>query len=193
MKYIAALWVIAVAVWLAAPAQATLGGEVPSPDTCDYPAVGHSGMYGGIVDVYIYVCDFPTEVNGAHHHCEYGGAVAQAQAGVSIMFFTANISGNVGVITGWCDWVCPDGWLSDAPNPPGGWKNYIIPRPCKSRAPPPPSPWATPDNPNPPPPEPPPPVDQTQPLVPTPWQPGLNPGLQTNPGSLPQIPQEPRH
>lgn len=181
------LWIVAVLIFAAAPARADLGGEVPSPGTCDYPAVGHSGNY---FNVYVYVCDFPTEVNGAHHHCEYGGAMIQGQAGISIAFFNANLSGNLGVISGWCDWLCPSGERADQPNPPGGWKNFMIARTCKPVGPPPLSPWGTVDNPNPPPPTPAA-VDQMQPIVQAPWQPGLNPGTQTNPGALPSIPQEP--
>jgi hypothetical protein len=117
-------------------AHADPGGQIPAPGLCEYPGIGGSGM---IMSSYYYWCDFPTELNGSHHHCELGGFAIQANGnvGVNIMMFSAGvgISGNIGGITGSCTWRCPDNTLAQAPNPPGGWKDGIIPTKCKTIGP----------------------------------------------------------
>jgi fermentation-respiration switch protein FrsA (DUF1100 family) len=139
------LWLTAVLVFLAAPARADLGGAVPSPGNCDYPAVGNWGLDGP--GVYHWVCDFPTEVNGAHHHCQAGGAATNITLGVSFMFVNASMSTPTGVMPGICYWACPDLSVSEPPNPPGAWKSYIRPAACKTVAP---NPLAPPPPPEPP-------------------------------------------
>lgn len=134
------LWPLAVLCIWAAPARADVGGEVPGPGLCDYPAIGGSGAEFG---AYHYVCDFPTEINGSHHHCQYGGGMIQGNLGVSFMFVNASITTPLGVLEGVCYWACPDMSVSDPPNPPGAWKSYIRPAACKTigpnpTAPPPP-------------------------------------------------------
>jgi hypothetical protein len=115
MKRLASLG-IAATVWvgLTIPvAQADIGGNVPGPGVCDYPGMGGSGMDMG---AYHYWCDFPTEENGSHWHCEYGGGAGRQTP--------------LGVLEGSCSFRCPDGSLSAAPNPPGAWKNAITPNEC---------------------------------------------------------------
>jgi hypothetical protein len=121
--------------------KADVGGEVPAPGLCEYPFVGHSMMVGAgpAANVYVYVCDGPTEENGAHWHAELGGeaTTAAVQAGVSMMFVNASVSasGNLGFIGGVTGWRCPDNTEADWPNPPGAWKNKIHPSVCKSIGP----------------------------------------------------------
>ena len=95
---------------------------------CDYPGIGRSGVEG---PAYHYYCDFPIEINGTHWHCDYGGGMMQAQAGVSIMMFNASIQTPLGVLEGSCSWRCPDMTMGAAPNPPGAWKNHITPIKCE--------------------------------------------------------------
>jgi hypothetical protein len=136
------LLALAVMACLCAPeAHAGPDGTIPAPGLCDYPGIGGSGQ---IMNVYNYWCDFPTEINGSHWHCELGGADLQAAvtAGLSISFFnlSGTLSGQVGAIVGSCSWRCPDSSISGAPNPPGAWKNYIEPAKCKPIGAPPPRP-----------------------------------------------------
>ena len=158
---------------LTAPlARAEVGGEVPAPGLCEYPGVGASHMIGAgpFTTVYVYVCDFPTEINGSHWHAELGGDAVQAalSAGITLGPFNAGggLTGNLGYIGGSTSWRCPDNSISEPPNPPGAWKNHITPSKCKTIAPnpdlPPPDPdippapdnhataaVTNPDNPNP--------------------------------------------
>jgi hypothetical protein len=108
------------------------GGVIPAPGLCEYPGVGSSGQ---IMNAYYYWCDFPTEINGSHHHCVLGGFVIDGSVGVSILMFNAGVSGHIGGITGSCSWRCPDNSLAAQPNPPGGWKDPIKPIVCKSIGP----------------------------------------------------------
>lgn len=126
-------------MWLfssAHKAHSDVGGEVPSPGLCEYPGVGVSSM---INNVYTYSCDFPTEINGSHWHCELAGAALQAAitAGVNIAFLSVggSLSGNVGGIGGSCSFRCPDSTLAATPNPPGAWKSYINPSRCQTIGP----------------------------------------------------------
>jgi hypothetical protein len=119
-----------------AVAQADPGnaGAGPSPGLCDYPAVCGSGDDGALLAGYYYWEDFPTELNGSHRHCEWGGAQASGSlaVGFSMMFtVAAGTSGPVGGVNGSCFYVCPDMQRAEMPNPPGGWKDAIIPRKCQ--------------------------------------------------------------
>lgn len=121
---------------------------------------------------YYYYCDFPTEINGSHWHCEWGGFAIQAVGGVSIMMFSAGISGNVGGLTGSCTWRCPNLTMAAPPNPPGAWKDYVAPTRCKTvgpnpdvEAPPPVPPPPTSEPPPPPPVAPGPPLADLLPSV----------------------------
>lgn len=126
MKTEAAVCVSAVAfgfcasIFLTPPAKA---------DTqCPYPGVGIlnanvAGIAGGF-------CDFPTEINGAHWHCQ-GGSVGLglAATGVGVGSMGTLGVGSVGQGVGGvsCNWRCPDGTDAPAPNPPGAWKQYLVP------------------------------------------------------------------
>jgi len=91
-------------------------------DLCPYPGVGSGGgalfAQGGF-------CDYPTEINGSHMHCEAGGfgvngVVGGASGGGSVAFGGAGI----GALS--CTWRCPDGSMAPAPNPPGLWRTYMV-------------------------------------------------------------------
>lgn len=135
MKLAAGLAILACAATLTAPtARASVDGNVPGPGLCDYPGIGQTGM---IMGEYNYLCDFPTEENGSHWHCEYGGAVIQGQIGISIALLRAGIQLPIGALEGSCSWRCPNNTLAAAaPNPPGAWKDHLRPRACITAAPP---------------------------------------------------------
>lgn len=126
-------------VFLAPAAIAGPDGTVPSPGLCDYPGVGVSFQ---VMNVWHYNCDFPTEINGSHWHCELDGVDLQGAvtAGISISMFSlaGTLSGQIGGIFGSCSWRCPDLTLARQPNPPGAWKSYLAPVECKSVGPAPP-------------------------------------------------------
>ena len=91
-------------------------------DLCPYPGVGSGGGalfgQGGF-------CDYPTEINGSHMHCEAGGfgvngIVGASNGGGSFAFGGAGI----GALS--CTWRCPDGAMAPAPNPPGLWREYMV-------------------------------------------------------------------
>lgn len=134
MKRVAALFLAIAApaalIVVAAPAHGDVDGSVPGPGLCSYPGTCTSGAAFGEYD---YASAFPTEINGAHWQCLYGGAMYSGNAGVSIMFVNASITSPLGVLRGACWWACPDAVLSlaQAPNPPGAWKNYLKPEKCK--------------------------------------------------------------
>jgi hypothetical protein len=111
------------------------GGSVPAPGVCDYPAIGSSGLDGP--GVFHYVCDYPTEINGSHHHCQWGGAATLLTLGASALVFNAAISTQTGVVEGVCWWACPDMSVSAPPNPVAAWQNSraIKPAVCKTVAP----------------------------------------------------------
>ena len=77
--------------------------------------VGHGGF-----------CDYPTEINGAHMHCETGGF---GLGGGFAFTDTGGFGGSVspGISGASCTWRCPDGTMAPAPNPPGAWKEYVVP------------------------------------------------------------------
>jgi hypothetical protein len=127
-NWLAAL--VSALILLAAPGHADVDGSVPGPGLCSYPGTCTSGAAFGEYD---YASAFPTEINGSHWQCLYGGAMYSGNAGVSIMFFNASITSPLGVLRGACWWACPDAVLSlaEQPRPPGAWKNYMVPSKCK--------------------------------------------------------------
>ena len=102
---------------------------VSNADTqCPYPGVGVLGVNVGPIAGGF--CDFPTEINGSHWHCQGGGV----NLGLGVLGNTVGGSGNLGFtqsgagISGLsCNWRCPDGVDAPAPNPPGAWKEYLVP------------------------------------------------------------------
>lgn len=187
MRIVLAL--LAVLILGAPLAHADVGGEVPAPGLCEYPFIGASMMIGAgpVANVYTYTCDGPTEVNGSHWHAELGGEAVQAavQAGITMMFFSANVSaaGNLGAIGGSTSWRCPDNTLAEAPNPPGAWKNHLNPTKCKSvgAAPPPPG---TPPS------EPPAEVGAAQNAINNPVAPAVTDPVNPNPGANQNNPRQ---
>jgi hypothetical protein len=105
-------------------------GPGPAPSLCAYPGVGDAGVAGALVPGYWYWCDFPTELNGSHWHCQYMGAAGSGSAGFSMMV-SVGMTGLVGGLIGGCHFVCPSGLLAQTPNPPGGWKDAIRPTQCQ--------------------------------------------------------------
>jgi hypothetical protein len=91
-------------------------------DLCSYPGVGSGG--GALFGQGAF-CDYPTEINGSHLHCEAGGfgvngIVGGATNGGSFAF------GGAGIAALSCTWRCPDGAMAPAPNPPGLWRQYMV-------------------------------------------------------------------
>jgi hypothetical protein len=113
-------------------ASAGPGGFVPGPGVCDYPGIGGSNYEAGATSYY---CDFPTEENSTHWHCEYGGwnlggPGGNGSIGGAFMGFGLTIpAGDIGAAIGGCSWRYPDNTVGPAPNPPGAWKNYLVPTP----------------------------------------------------------------
>lgn len=122
-----------VGIAVAGKAHANVDGSIPGPGLCDYPGIGASGLDGP--GVYHYVCDMPLEINGSHHHCQYGGAATLLNAGVNLLIFQASVTTQTGVLEGACWWACPDLSISAPPNPVGAWGNYVKPVACKTVAP----------------------------------------------------------
>lgn len=100
----------------------TIPGPPAHADICAYPGVGVGARvifpYGGF-------CDYPTEINGSHMHCEIGGAGLGGGISGSGDSVTASLGG-LGVGGASCTWRCPDGTMAPAPNPPGAWKSYLV-------------------------------------------------------------------
>lgn len=190
------LWLAALLIFGCGVARSDVGGSVPSPGGCDYPAVG---TFGAAFGEYDYACQFPVEENGSRHTTLYGGGMwtVQYTAGVSFLMFNASVSPYVptGVLRGITYWACPDFSMSDAPNPPGAWKAFLKPKPCKTIAPEPqllrdgmpPPPLGAP-----PPPDPPAPIVQPPPPEPPADQPAQLPN-QTNPTAPAPFQQEEHH
>ena len=106
----------------ASHAKADVGGSL-----CKYPGVGVAVNVGGVDGFF---CDYPTEINGAHWHCQGGGAgLGLASTGVAIGGMGTLGIGGVGQGVGGlsCNWRCPDNTDAPAPNPPGAWKDYLVP------------------------------------------------------------------
>jgi hypothetical protein len=116
---VVAVIAICLGVWfIATPAPA-------HADTlCPYPGVGILGA--NVVGIGGGFCDFPTEINGAHWHCQGGGINLGGVAGVADNGLSAGANpAGVGGLS--CNWRCPDGTDAPAPNPPGLWKDYLVP------------------------------------------------------------------
>jgi hypothetical protein len=94
-----------------------------SADVCMYPG---NGMGVNIIFGHGGFCDYPTEINGSHMHCEAGGAGLGGGLGLAGDSGSLGIGGT-GIGGASCTWRCPDGVLSPAPNPPGMWRGYMVP------------------------------------------------------------------
>lgn len=130
MKYLLCILIFACSLIAGAPlAKSDLGGEVPSPGNCDYPAQGTWGLDGP--GVYHWLCVMPVEENGSRHTCITLGAATQLTIGVSFPIISASVQTPTGIIEGLCYYACPDLSPADWPNPPGAWKSYIVPHKCK--------------------------------------------------------------
>lgn len=104
-------------------ANAGPGGYIPGPGMCDYPGIGSSGQIAGGE---WYYCDFPTEINSSHWHCEYGG-YSLAGGGIATQNFGGFVAPNIlGAVGGACSWRWPDNTPAIAPNPPGAWKTIMV-------------------------------------------------------------------
>jgi hypothetical protein len=94
-------------------------------DICTYPGVGWGANVllgrGGF-------CDYPTEINGSHMHCEAGGFGLGGSGSLNGDNGSLGIGGS-GVGGASCTWRCPDNTLAPAPNPPGAWHTYLVPKP----------------------------------------------------------------
>jgi hypothetical protein len=105
----------------APPAHADLGF------LCQYPGIGIGVDVGGVTGAF---CDFPTEINGAHWHCQSGGihlGIGGALTGLGngVNAGAAGVGQGIGGLS--CNWRCPDNMDAPAPNPPGAWKEYLVP------------------------------------------------------------------
>lgn len=103
---------------------------------CPYPMTGFSVKVQIAVEAGGGFCDGPTEINGSHWHCEFGGAVAGG-GGIAltpIQGFTIGgiASGGIGGGGKGCSWRCPDSSLTTQPNPPGAWRDYLVVRPANN-------------------------------------------------------------
>ena len=92
-------------------------------DLCPYPGVGSGGgalfAQGGF-------CDYPTEINGSHMHCEAGGFGVNGILGGATSGGGTFAFGGAGIAGLSCTWRCPDGAIAPAPNPPGLWREYMV-------------------------------------------------------------------
>ena len=107
--------------WRAPPAHADLGF------LCQYPGVGIGVNIGGVTGAF---CDFPTEINGSHWHCQSGGVAlglggAFTGIGGGANLGVAQAGQGIGGLS--CNWRCPDNTDAPAPNPPGAWKDFLVP------------------------------------------------------------------
>ena len=95
---------------------------------CDYPAVLTGATVFFAQGSY---CDWPTEINGSHMHCEAGGLGVDAGAAIGGGSTLGLGGAGVGGVS--CTWRCPDNTMAPAPNPPGAWKWYMVavPNACK--------------------------------------------------------------
>jgi len=113
--------ILASAAWLFPP-------TAHADTQCPYPGVGILNV--NIIGIGGGFCDFPTEINGAHWHCQGGGASLGLGGALTGIGQGANL-GIAGVGQGIsgvsCNWRCPDGVDAPAPNPPGMWKEYLVP------------------------------------------------------------------
>lgn len=96
---------------------------------CDYPAVTNASQTFFVGGAY---CDWPTEINGSHMHCEQGGVGVNSEANIGGPATLGLGGAGVGGLS--CTFRCPDNSMAPAPNPPGAWKWYItvpVPNACK--------------------------------------------------------------
>jgi hypothetical protein len=91
-------------------------------DLCQYPGVG---VGAGVIVGRGGYCDYPTEINGSHLHCEGGGFGLGGVLGLQGDNGSFS-SGGSGIAGASCTWRCPDGVTSPAPNPPGLWREYMV-------------------------------------------------------------------
>jgi hypothetical protein len=99
----------------------TLSAPEAEAEYCQYPAVGYAADLIAGRGAY---CDYPTEINGSHLHCEGGGfgfGGSDSSGGLGIAPF--------GIGGASCTWRCPDNTFAPAPNPPGAWETYMVPQP----------------------------------------------------------------
>lgn len=134
MKILAALICFVIVTSNCTVAQADIGGQIPGPGLCDYPAVCDVGAEMG---AYHYRSAMPVEENGSQHVCTYGGAMVQGVASLNLVIVQAGLSAPIGALEGGCHWLCPDGSPAAAPRPPGAWRNAIVPTACVPLGPPP--------------------------------------------------------
>jgi hypothetical protein len=126
-KFVMALgFIVAAVLFACGVARADMGNPAGGigPGLCDYPAICVSGMAGGgVAAMYWFFSDEPTEINGSHRHCEYGGAVTQFTGGLSFLMFSAQVSAPVGGLVGGCSYRCPNNAQAEElmPNPPSMW------------------------------------------------------------------------
>ena len=79
---------------------------------CDYPAVLTGATVFFSQGAY---CDWPTEINGSHLHCEAGGLGVDAGAAIGGGATLGLGGAGVGGVS--CTWRCPDNSMAPAPNP----------------------------------------------------------------------------
>lgn len=98
---------------------------------CQPPGQGSGAQVNVIISAGGQFCDGPTEVNLSHLHCESGGgginggAIGLAPSIGGLTFGGFGGSGFGGQMEG-CHYLCPDGSIAPAPNPPGvGAKEYL--------------------------------------------------------------------
>src|SRR5258707_13250801 len=111
--------VVCVSMALGFGASVVLSPPAKADTQCPYPGVGVlNANVGGIAGGF---CDFPTEINGAHWHCQ-GGSGGLGLAGTGGGVGSMGTLGLAGVGQGGggvsCNWRCPGGTGSPAPNPP---------------------------------------------------------------------------
>ena len=122
MKTQAAVCVSMVTLSFGAPV--VMSPSAKADTQCPYPGVGILNVnVGGVGGGF---CDFPTEINGSHWHCQGGGAslgLAATGVGVGSMgtLGLAGVGQGVGGVS--CNWRCPDGTDAPAPNLPARGKN----------------------------------------------------------------------
>lgn len=119
------IWLVSIMVFSAA---CFAPPPTSSAGLCDYPAVLTGGTVFFSQGAY---CDWPTEINGSHMHCEAGGIGVDAGAAIGGGATLGLGGAGVGGVS--CTWRCPDNSMAPAPNPPGAWKWYMVPVPnaCK--------------------------------------------------------------
>lgn len=92
---------------------------------CQYPGIGYGGGAFGFT---MQFCDYPTEANGTHWHCEAGGFNAGGVGLSNGNGISLGAIGNVGGGGEGCSFRCPDGTVAPTPNPPGKWRDYMVAR-----------------------------------------------------------------